>query len=98
MLYLNKYELTLVVNPNLDDETCKAEVEKIKQEIARFKGSVETVDEWGKRRLAYEINYLTEGYYFIIGFDGEPETPKELESRLRINESVLRYLIVRAGE
>ena len=92
---MNKYELTLVLNPNLEEETCKADFDKIQGEIARFGGTVEKVDEWGRRRLAYEIDKLSEGIYYIVNFDGEASTPNELENRLRINESVLRYLIVR---
>ena len=92
---MNKYELTLVLNPNLEEESCKAEFDKIQAEIVRFGGAVEKVDEWGRRRLAYEIEKLSEGIYYIVSFDGEASTPREVENRLRINENVLRFLIVR---
>ena len=92
---MNKYELTLVINPNLTDEAYKAEVEKVTETITRFGGVVEKADEWGKRRLAYEINKIAEGFYVIFYFDGEAVTPIELESRLRIDENLLRYLIIR---
>jgi len=95
---MNKYELTLILNPNLEEETCKIEFDKIQAEIARFGGAVEKVDEWGRRRLAYEIDKLSDGIYYIVNFDGEATTPKEIENRLRINESVLRYLIVRVDD
>lgn len=95
---MHKYELTIVVNPNFDDEACKAEAGKVKADIEKFGGTVEKTDEWGRRRLAYEIEKLTEGYYVIFSFDAPPETPGELESRLRINENLLRYLTVRVDE
>jgi len=95
---MHKYELTVVFHPNLGEEEVSAEFEKVKETIARFGGVVEKVDEWGRRRLAYEINKLNEGIYYIVNFDGEASTPREIENRLRINENVLRYLIVRADD
>ncbi len=92
---MNKYEMTVVLNPNLEEEGVKAELEKVTGHITRFGGTVEKIDEWGKRRLAYEIQKLTEGYYFFITFDSPETAPAEIEDRTRIMESVLRYLIVR---
>ena len=70
----------------------------MKELIARFGGEVTNVDDWGKRKLAYEINKQKEGFYYFIQFNAETSTPAEVESRLRITETVLRYLIVRLDE
>ena len=98
MRFMNKYELTVVFHPNLGDDEVAAEFERLKEILARFGGVVEKVDEWGRRRLAYEIAKVNEGVYYIVTFDGEAGVPAEVEARLRINEKVIRYLIVRAGE
>ena len=92
---MNKYELALVINPTIDDEARAAEMEKVQELIKRFGGTIEKVDDWGKRRLAYEIQKLNEGYYSFTTFEAEPTAPAEIESRVRIMENVLRYLIVR---
>ena len=92
---MNKYEMTVVFHPTLGDDEVSGEFEKVKETITRFGGVVEKVDEWGRRRLAYEINKVNEGVYYIVTFEGDNSVPKEIESRLRINEKVIRYLIVR---
>ena len=92
---MNKYELAVVLSTKLDDEAKQAEFNKVTELLARFGGTVEKVDDWGKRRLAYEIKKETEGFYSFITFDAEPTAPAEIESRLRIMENVLRYLIIR---
>ncbi|GHU50804.1 30S ribosomal protein S6 [Clostridia bacterium] len=89
---MNKYELALVFKPQAD-ELIKEEFEKITALITRFGGTVDKIDEWGKRRLAYEIKKHNDGVYYFVTFIAEPDAPKELESRLRIVESILRYLI-----
>ena len=95
---MNKYELALVVSAKLDDETRAGVVDRAKEYITRFGGSLGETEEWGKRRLAYEIEKVTEGYYFFIQFEAEPDCPNELEARMRIMDNVLRYLVVRKGE
>ncbi len=92
---MNKYELALVLSTKLDDEAKQAEFNKVTELLARFGATVEKVDDWGKRRLAYEIKKETEGFYSFISFDAEPTAPAEIESRMRIMENVLRYLIIR---
>ena len=92
---MSKYELAVIINPTLDDEAIKAELNSVKELIERFGGTVEKVDDWGKRRLAYEINKLNEGFYSFITFDAETTAPNEIEQRMRIKENVLRYLVVR---
>lgn len=92
---MNKYELAVVVKPSLDEEALKAEIESVQELITRFGGTIEKVDDWGKRRLAYEIKKVNEGFYNFITFTSESDTPNELELRMRIKENVLRYLVVR---
>ena len=92
---MNKYELALVLNGKLEEDAKVAAFEKVKGYIERFQGTVTNVDDWGKRRLAYEIEKIKEGYYYFIQFESEANTPNELENRLRIMEPVLRYLCVR---
>lgn len=92
---MNKYELAVVLTTKIEDEERAASIEKIKEVIARFGGVVTNVDEWGKKRLAYEIQKMKEGYYYFIQFEGETTVPAELEERLRIEETVLRFLCVK---
>lgn len=95
---MNKYELALVVNAKIEDDARTAVVDRAKDYIARFGGTVSEVEEWGKQRLAYEIQKMSEGYYYFIQFEAEPEAPVEIESQLRIMDNVLRFLIVRKDE
>lgn len=92
---MNKYELAVIVKPNLEEEALKAELESVQELITRFGGTIEKIDDWGKRRLAYEIKKFNEGFYNFITFTGNSETPIEIERRMRIKENVIRYLIVR---
>ncbi len=95
---MNKYELALVVSAKIEDEERAAVVDKCKALIERFGGAVTNVDDWGKKRLAYEIQKTKEGFYYFIQFDAESSAPVEIESRVRIMDNVLRYLIVKADE
>ena len=95
---MNKYELALVLSAKIEDEERIATLEKVKEIITRFGGTITNVDEWGKKRLAYEIQRMKEGFYYFIHFDSNGETPAELEQRVRITENVLRYLCVRQDE
>ena len=92
---MNKYELALVVNAKIEDDERAAAVEKAKELIARFGGTVTEVEDAGKKRLAYEIQKMREGYYYFIQFDADAACPAEVEKRVRIMDNVLRYLIVR---
>lgn len=92
---MNKYELAVVLSVKLEDEERAAAIEKVTGYITRFGGTVTNIDEWGKKRLAYEIQKMKEGFYYFIQFDGDSTTPNELESRIRIMEPVIRYLCVR---
>lgn len=95
---MKNYELPIVFIPTLSEEEKVATLEKVKELIVRFGGEITNVDDWGKRKLAYEIDKQKEGFYYFIQFTAETSTPAELESRLRITEPVLRYLIVRLDE
>ena len=92
---MNKYELALVVNAKIDDEARAAVVEKAKDYIARYNGTVTEVEEWGKKRLAYEIQKMREGYYYFIQFESDSVCPNEVEAHIRIMEPVIRYLCVK---
>ena len=92
---MNKYELAVVVSAKIEDDARAAVVEKVKDLITRFGGNVTDVDEWGKKRLAYEIQKMKEGYYYFVHFDAEATVPAEIEQRMRIMDNVLRYLCVR---
>lgn len=92
---MNQYELALVVNAKIEEDARVAAVEKVKEYIARFGGAVKNVDEWGKKKLAYEIQKMKEGYYYFIQFESDSNCPNEIEHRIRIMEPVIRYLCVR---
>jgi small subunit ribosomal protein S6 len=92
---MNKYELTLVVNAKIEEEDRLATVEKVKEYIVRFGGTVTNIDEWGKKRLAYEIQKMNEGFYYFVHFESDSTCPGELEQRVRIMENVIRYLCIR---
>lgn len=92
---MNKYELALVVSAKLEDEARDAVVEKAKSYITRYNGVITEVEEWGKKKLAYEIQKMREGYYYFIQFDASAECPAEIERRVRIMEPVMRYLCVK---
>ena len=92
---MNKYELTVVVNAKIEDDVRVATVEKVKEYVARYGGTVTNVDEWGKQRLAYEIQKMKEGFYYFIQFEADATAPAEIERHVRIMENVIRYLCVR---
>lgn len=94
---MTKYEVMFIINPTLEDEKKDATIETVKEIIAAD-GVVSEVDVWGMRKLAYEIEKLTEGYYVVINFEGNPTLPKELDRRLRISDSVIRHIIIAKDE
>ena len=95
---MNKYELALVVNAKIEDEARAAVVEKAKGYITRYNGNITEVEEWGKKRLAYEIQKMREGYYYFIQFEAEADAPAQIEENVRIMDNVLRFLCVRKDE
>ena len=92
---MNKYELAVVVSAKIEDEERAAVVDKCKALIERFGGTITNVDDWRKKRLAYEIQKMKEGFYYFIQFEAESSAPAEIESRIRIMDNVLRYLVVK---
>jgi len=92
---MNKYELALVVNAKIEDEVRLATLETVKDLITRFGGTVTTVDDWGKKRLAYEIQKMKEGFYYFIQYESDSTCPREVEDRVRIMENVIRFLCIR---
>ncbi len=92
---MNKYELCVVLSVKLEEEERAAALEKVQGYITRFGGTVTNVDEWGKRKLAYEIQKMKEGFYYFIQFDADAACPGEVEKHVRIMEPVIRYLCVK---
>lgn len=95
---MNKYELAVVVSAKIEDEERAAVIDKVKAYVERFGGQITNVDEWGKKRLAYEIQKMHEGFYYFIQFEADATAPAEIESRVRIMDNVLRFLCVRLDE
>lgn len=92
---MSKYELAFVVNAKIEDEAREAVVEKAKSYVARYGGTVTEVEEWGKKRLAYEVQKMREGFYYFIQFEADATCPAEVERHVRIMDNVMRYLIVK---
>ena len=96
---MSKYELAVVVSAKLEDEERVALIEKVKELIARFGGNVTKVDDWGKKKLAYEIQKMNEAFYYFVYFESEnTDCPNEMEAQMRIMDNVLRYLVVKEDE
>ncbi len=95
---MRNYELSVVLFSTLSEEEKVTALDKVKELITRFGGEITNVDDWGKRKLAYEINKQREGFYYFIQFQAETNVPAEIESRIRIMETVLRYLIISLDE
>ena len=94
---MTKYETTFILEPGLDENRVNEEIERVSQWIRDLGGEVLEVQRWGKRRLAYEINKKRDGVYTMIKHESTGDTVKELERRLRLNDSVMRVLTVIAG-
>ncbi len=95
---MNKYELAVVISAKVEDDVRNDTVEKVKALITRFGGEITNVDDWGKKKLAYEIDKISEGFYYFFQFDAEASAPAEIEQRIRIMDNVIRYLCVRNEE
>lgn len=94
---MNKYESVVIINPNLEAERIKSLVEKF-SELINSNGTVNSVEELGKKRLAYEIKKLNEGYYVVIKFEAKPELITELERVYRITDEVMKFIVVKEEE
>ena len=95
---MNKYELALVVSAKIEDDARTATVEKAKEYITRACGTVTEVEEWGKKKLAYDIQHMSDAFYYFIQFDADATVPAEVEQDVRIMDNVLRFLCVRKDE
>ena len=95
---MNKYELALVVSAKIEDDARKATVQKAKEYITRAGGTVTEVEEWGKKKLAYDVQKMSEAFYYFIQFDAASDAPAKLEQDVRIMDNVLRFLCVRKDE
>ena len=92
---MSKYELAVVVSAKLEDDARAEVIEKVKALVTRFGGNITDVDEWGKKRLAYEIQKMSEAYYYFITFDTDnTDAPSDIENQLRIMENVIRFMCV----
>ncbi len=91
---MNKYEVLYIIDSTLEEEAIKSLVEKFKN-LLETSAKLESMDEWGKRRLAYPINDQNEGYYVLSYFEAESDFPSELERIFKITEGILKYLILR---
>ncbi|HSN58010.1 MAG TPA: 30S ribosomal protein S6 [Clostridiaceae bacterium] len=91
---MRKYETIFILQPSLDEEAVKANIEKFKGVIENGGGVIDNVDFWGKRKLAYEIKKVNEGFYTMINFTADAELPKELDRIFRINDTVVRHIII----
>ncbi|MBD5088889.1 MAG: 30S ribosomal protein S6 [Clostridiales bacterium] len=92
---MNKYELALVVNAKIEDDARVATVEKVKEYVTKFGGTITNVDDWGKKRLAYDIQKMREGFYYFVQFDADETVPAQVEKNVRIMENVIRFLCIR---
>ena len=95
---MSKYELAVVVSAKIEDDERAAVVDKCKALIERFGGTVTNVDDWGKKRMAYEVQKMKDAFYYFIQFDAETSAPVEIENRIRIMDNVRRFLIVKQDE
>ena len=94
---MNKYESVVIINPNLEAEAIKTLISKI-SDLINSNGTVNSVEELGKRKLAYEIKKLNEGYYVVIKFEAKPELIAELERVYRITDEVIKFIVVKEEE
>ena len=92
---MSKYELAVVVSAKIEDDERAATLDKVKALVEKFGGQITNIDEWGKKRLAYEVQKMREGFYYFIQFEADATCPAEVERHVRIMDNVLRYLVVK---
>ncbi len=95
MVFMRHYELMVILDPSLDERNVASSLEKFLNVIRNDGGSIEKVDVWGRRRLAYEIDKHTEGIYVVVDLNSEPASVNELDRQLNLNETVLRTKVMR---
>ena len=92
---MNKYELLFIIDNSAADEAKEAIIAKMSQLVTDNGGSAEKVDKWGAKKLAYPINFKEDGYYVLMNFECEPALIAEMERQLRINDQVMRHMVVK---
>lgn len=92
---MNSYELLYIIKPTVEEEARAALIARFADIVKGDNGEVESIDEWGMRKLAYAINYISEGYYVLMNFKAIPALPAELERNLKISEDVMRFMVVK---
>ena len=92
---MSKYELAVVLSAAIDDEARSATLDRVKDYVEKAGGSITNVDDWGKKKLAYEIQKMSEAYYTVVTFEAPLEAPAQIEENIRIMEQVVRFLIVK---
>ncbi|PPL14369.1 MULTISPECIES: 30S ribosomal protein S6 [Microterricola] len=95
---MNQYELMVILDPEIDERTVAPSLDKFLNVVRNDGGTIDKVDIWGRRRLAYEINKKTEGIYAVVDFTAEPATTTELDRQLKLSEAVMRTKVLRAEE
>ena len=94
---MRQYELMIILDPDLEERTIQPSLDKFLSVVTKDNGTVDNVDLWGKRRLAYDIKKKSEGIYAVVNFSAESATAKELDRQLGLNESILRTKLLRPG-
>jgi small subunit ribosomal protein S6 len=92
---MRRYEVMIVLDPSLEDKDAKAAVDRYLTTVSSRGGEIQNIDHWGKRRFAYEIRHLNEGYYTVVVFDAEPTAVDELSRVLGLADEVIRHKVVR---
>ena len=95
---MSKYELAVVLSAAIDDEARSAALDRVKDYVEKAGGNITNVDDWGKKKLAYEIQKMSEAYYYFIQFEAETDAPGEIESNVRLMEPVIRFLCIKKDE
>jgi len=94
---VNSYETIFIINPSLDEEATKAVVEKFKG-LIESTGKIDSIEEWGRRKLAYPINKINEGYYVLINYNADSSFAHELERIYKITDDVIKYIVLKKDE
>lgn len=92
---MRAYEVMVILDPSIDERTVESSLDKYLNVVRKDGGSIESVDVWGRRRLAYEVKKNAEGIYAVVTLNAEPATVKELDRQLTLNESILRTKVIR---
>ncbi|GBF32493.1 SSU ribosomal protein S6p [Desulfocucumis palustris] len=95
---MRKYETVFVIRPEMEDDKYAEVIEKYKALIENNGGEITNIDKWGKRRLAYEIDHMREGFYVVVKFSAEPKTAEELDRVYKISDEIIRHIIVREDD